>query len=63
MGEGGEEGEGRQGGRLARLHHRQEHREEGVVLGLLETGVKESFPIDVQSQYKNIQPITKKEYV
>ena len=45
--EGGREGEGGQRCGLARLHHRQEHREEGVVLGLLETGVKESFPIDV----------------
>ena len=35
MGEGGGEGEGGQGGRLARLHHRDEHRQEGKVLGLL----------------------------
>ena len=47
VGEGGGEGEGGQGGGLARLHHRQEHREEGEVLGLLETGGKESFQIDV----------------
>ena len=34
MGEGGGEGEGGQGGRLARLHLQDEHRQEGKVLGL-----------------------------
>ena len=47
MGEGGGEGEGGQGGGLARLHHRQEHSEEGEVLGLLVTGGIESFLTDI----------------